>query len=88
MQESGIDISRHTSKTVDALPEKEFEFVITVCDNAKEHCPYFPATTKQFHRNFEDPTYAVGAPDEVMRAYRTTRDALKNYCEEFVRENL
>jgi len=88
MKESSIDISRHTSKRVDELSQQEFDFVITVCDNAKEHCPHFPATSKQFHQDFEDPTYAIGSPDEVMGAYRTTRDQLKKYCEEFVNENL
>ncbi len=88
MKESGIDISRHASKTVEMLPEKEFDFVITVCDNAKEHCPYFPATTKLLHRNFEDPTYALGTPEEILDAYRATRDLLKEYCKRFVDEIL
>ena len=88
MHESGIDISRHTSKIVDSLLQKEFDFVVTVCDNAKEHCPYFPAATKQFHQNFVDPTWAVGTPEEIMNAYRDTRDKLKAYCEDFVREHL
>ena len=88
MREAGIDISHHSSKTIAEFRQKEFDFVITVCDNAREHCPLYPATTKQFHRDFEDPTYALGSPDEVMAAYQATRDSLKEYCETFVKEEL
>src|ERR1700733_12381237 len=52
MKEDGIDISHHTSNHIDEYPNIDFDFVITVCDHAKEQCPYFPSSAKQFHHNF------------------------------------
>ena len=87
MQEDGIDISEHTSNNVSEYFEVDFDFVITVCDNAKERCPYFPTKAKTFHHNFPDPAKAQGTEAEIMAQFREVRGMIKQYCENFVREN-
>jgi arsenate reductase len=59
MKEDGIDISNHTSNNIDEYRNIDFDFVITVCDNAKERCPFFPTSAKKFHQNFPDPAKAT-----------------------------
>lgn len=88
MQEDGIDISHHTSNLIDEYQGVDFDFVITVCDNAKERCPFFPAKAKKLHHNFPDPAKATGSEEEVMQQFRRVRNLIKDYCEQFVRENL
>ena len=87
MQEDGIDISEHTSNNVSEYFEVDFDFVITVCDNAKERCPYFPTKAKTLHYNFPDPAKAQGTEAEIMAQFREVRGMIKQYCEDFVREN-
>ena len=87
MQEDGIDISEHTSNNVSEYFEVDFDFVITVCDNAKERCPYFPTKAKTFHYNFPDPAKAQGTEAEIIAQFREVRGMIKQYCEDFVREN-
>lgn len=60
MQEDGIDISMHTSNNMDEYRDIDFDYVITVCDNARERCPFFPSSAQKFHHNFPDPAKAVG----------------------------
>ena len=82
MAEIGIDISSHWSKSADEFTDREIDYVLTVCDNAKETCPYFPAATKVIHRSFEDPPAAdVGTLDERMAVFRRVRDEIKGYFE-------
>jgi arsenate reductase len=88
MQEDGIDISKHTSNNINEYRDIDFDYVITVCDNAKERCPYFPSKAKKFHYNFPDPAKAKGTEVEVMEQFRNVRNMIKNYCKEFVIENL
>lgn len=88
MAEDGIDISNHTSNHIDEYGNVDFDFVITVCDNARERCPYFPTNAKKFHHNFPDPAKAVGTEDEVMNEFRAVREQIKAYSEAFVKENL
>lgn len=88
MGEDGIDISHHTSDNMDEYSGMDFDFVITVCDNAKERCPYFPAETKRFHHNFPDPAKATGTDEEINEQFRRVRDQIKIYCRDFVAENL
>jgi len=88
MQEDGIDISGHTSNNMEEYRGIDFDFVITVCDHAKERCPFFPATAKQFHENFPDPAKATGTEEEIMAQFRQVRNMIKKYSETFVRENL
>lgn len=88
MLEDGIDISRHTSNIVDEYKDIDFDYVITVCDHAKENCPYFPAKSKAFHHNFPDPAKVSGTQEEINQEFRRVRDQIKNYCRQFVEENL
>jgi arsenate reductase len=88
MKEDGIDISHQTSNNVNEYRNINFNFVITVCDNAKEQCPVFPSTAKKFHKNFVDPAKARGTQEEIKEQFRKVRDEIKNYCKEFIAENL
>ncbi|HEY5463053.1 MAG TPA: arsenate reductase ArsC [Hanamia sp.] len=88
MKEDGIDISHHTSNNIDEYRNINFDFVITVCDNAKERCPFFPTTAKKFHQNFSDPAKATGTQDEIKEQFRQIRQQIKDYCKKFVAENL
>ena len=88
MKEDGIDISKHTSNNINEYRDIDFDYVITVCDNAKERCPVFPSKAKQFHYNFPDPAKAMGTEDEIMKQFRNVRDEIKNYCHTFVSQNL
>jgi arsenate reductase len=84
MAEDHIDISKHTSNHVDEYVNIPFSFVITVCDNARENCPYFPTNAQRFHFNFPDPAKATGTPEEVMEEFRRVREMIKTYCADFV----
>lgn len=88
MKEDGIDISKHTSNNVNEYANMEFDFVITVCDNAKENCPYFPAKIKMFHNNFPDPAKAKGTETEIMNEFRKVREMIKDYSKKFVALNI
>lgn len=88
MKEDGIDISHHTSDNVTEYKDIVFDYVITVCDNAKENCPYFPAKTKNIHHNFPDPAKVTGTEEEILQEFRKVRQLIKNYSEQFVKENL
>lgn len=83
MREDAIDISHHTSNHIDEYSHIPFDYVITVCDNAKESCPFFPGNAKKFHHNFPDPAKATGNDDEVMAEFRRVRDMIKEYCRSF-----
>jgi arsenate reductase len=88
MLEDGLDISGHTSNNIEEYAGIDFDFVITVCDNAKERCPYFPSRAQKFHHNFPDPARATGSDEEVMEQFRKVRQQIKDYCRNFVEENL
>lgn len=88
MKEDGIDISNHTSNYFDEYLNIDFDFVITVCDNAKEQCPHFPNKAKQFHHNFSDPAKAKGTDEEINEQFRKVRDEIKVYCKNFVEIHL
>jgi arsenate reductase len=88
MKEDGIDISGHTSNNVNEYAHLEFEYVFTVCDNAKENCPYFPAKVKMLHHNFPDPAKAKGTEEEIMAQFRSTRELIKTYMKDFVSANV
>ena len=88
MKEDGIDISSHTSNNIDEYLAIDFDFVITVCDNAKERCPYFPTKAQLFHYNFPDPAKATGTEEEILQQFRTVRQMIKDYCKRFVEDNL
>lgn len=83
MRELGIDISSHRSKSVDEFAGQPFDFVLTVCDNAREACPIFSGATSVVHHNFADPA-AVEGPEEVrLAAFRRVRDELREYLAGF-----
>jgi arsenate reductase len=82
MRELGIDISGHRSKSVDEFTGQQFEYVLTVCDNAKESCPIFPSKTITIHRNFEDPAVVQGSEEERFAVFRRVRDEIRDYLRE------
>ncbi|MES2554596.1 MAG: arsenate reductase ArsC [Bacteroidota bacterium] len=88
MKADGLDISHHTSNHVDEYMDIPFDFVITVCDNAKEQCPYFPTKAQQFHHNFPDPAKATGTEEEINAAFTEVRDMIKVFSEQFVQNQL
>lgn len=88
MKEDGIDISHHTSNHVNEFLSVSFDFVITVCDHAKERCPYFPTDAKKFHYNFPDPAKFQGNEEETKAEFRRVREMIKVYCQQFVNDNL
>jgi arsenate reductase (thioredoxin) len=86
MADDGIDISHHTSNNVDEYLGVNFDFVITVCDNAKEHCPYFPTLAQKLHHNFSDPAKATGTADEVMNEFKRVREMIKTFSRNFTEQ--
>ncbi len=88
MQGDGIDISGHTSNNIDEYMGIDFDYVITVCDNAKESCPYFPTNAIKLHHNFPDPAKAKGNDLAVMEQFREVREMIRKYAQNFVNENL
>lgn len=88
MKDDGIDISGHTSNNVTEYQDIDFDIVITVCDNAKERCPYFPSQAQKIHHNFPDPAKVTGTDEEVKLAFENVRDMIKQYCFEFAEEYL
>jgi arsenate reductase len=88
MREVGIDISSQRSKSVDELAGQAFDYVITVCDNAKESCPVFPANTRRIHWSIEDPAAAPGSHQEKLAAFRCARDELRMRLRGFVVEQM
>ncbi len=85
LAEIGIDISQHRSKSVDEFLTEEIDYVLTVCNNAKETCPYFPAKTKVIHHSFVDPP-AIGEADEetTLKIFRRVRDEIEKYLRQAV----
>lgn len=84
MREIGIDISSHRSKSVDEFLGQEFNSVITVCDNAREHCPVFPGTTQRIHWSFEDPAATTGDEAARLAVFRRVRDEMRASLATFI----
>ena len=82
MGEADIDISSHRSKSIDEFRDMKFDYVVTVCDHAKESCPFFPQAVRQLHKSFENPVDFHGTEDEMMTAFRHLRDEIKAWIEE------
>ena len=78
MKEIGIDLSKHYSKTIEIFKDKNFDFVVTVCDNARESCPFFPGKTV-VHKSFNDPASFKGNIEDTLIKFRKTRDEIKNW---------
>lgn len=87
MRELGIDISGYRSKHVDEFDGQHFDYVITICDNAKESCPVFMGALKRIHHSFDDPPpSSVGSYEERMAIFRRVRDELRVYLDQFARD--
>jgi arsenate reductase (thioredoxin) len=84
MAEIGIDISEQRSKSVVEMMGKQFDYVVTVCDNARETCPIFPGSSKKLHWSFDDPATAEGAEEERLEVFRRVRNELVSTIREFV----
>jgi arsenate reductase len=76
MQEVGVDLAGHTSKTLDPYVGQPWDYVITVCDRANERCPLFPARTTRIHWSFDDPSRASGTENERLAVFRRVRDEI------------
>jgi arsenate reductase len=87
MREDGIDISHHTSNHVEEYAHIPFDYVMTVCDHAREVCPVFPSSAKKLHHNFPDPAKATGTEEEILQQFRAVRNQVKAYAQAFVREH-
>lgn len=79
MKEIGIDISGYRSKVVDAFAKHNFDYVLTVCDNAKESCPIFAGHANRIHHSFEDPAAVQGSEEERLASFRKVRDQIRDY---------
>jgi len=88
MKEDGIDISVHTSNNMNEYKDIPFDYVITVCDNAKERCPFFPSSAQKFHHNFPDPAKATGSEEEIMAQFRAVREQVKAYSKDFIQNHI
>jgi arsenate reductase len=84
MSEIGTDISRQRSKSLEEFEDDMFDFVITVCDSARDSCPFFPHG-KMIHRGFKDPSKTKGTEQEILRAFRLSRDEIKSWIIDFFR---
>lgn len=87
MKEIGIDISGHRSKSVDEFAGHTFDYVVTVCDNARDTCPVFPAGTERIHWSFEDPAAVEGSETKRLDAFRRTRDLIHERVKTFYRDH-
>ena len=86
MAEDGIDISHHTSNHADEYLDIPFDYVITVCDNAREQCPFFPSSAENLHHSFPDPGHTPG--EDALTSFRRVRDLIKLYSQEFIDSRL
>jgi arsenate reductase len=88
MRELGIDISGHRAKNVDEFTGQSFDYVLTVCDNARESCPVFPGRAVTIHRNFEDPAATGGSEEQRLAIFRRVRDEMRRYLSAFPTQKL
>lgn len=83
MKADGIDISRQSSNNLTEYLDIPFDYVLTVCDHANAKCPFFPGKAKRLHFNFSDPSKVTGTEDQILQAFRSTRNEIKAYCKAF-----
>ncbi len=86
MEEDGVDMSSHYSKTLDELKDIDFDFVITLCGHAHENCPAYLKKAFVYHRGFEDPAKAKGSEEEILNKFRKTRDMIKEFVKKELRK--
>lgn len=87
MNEDQIDITKHTSNLLTEFADLNFDIVITVCDNANELCPVYPANTKKIHHSFPDPAKATGTEQQIMQQFRSVRNEIRQFCLNFFEEH-
>ena len=87
MQEVGVDISGQRSKSIDEFAGQAFDYVLTVCDHAKETCPIYPGHMNRIHHSFEDPASVLGSEEDRLSAFRKVRDELRSYLRRFPEES-
>lgn len=88
MNEDEIDISNHTSNNLEEYLHINFDYILTVCDNAKERCPFFPGKAIRLHHNFFDPSKINGTDEEIHAAFKKARNEIKEYCKSFIEKNI
>jgi arsenate reductase len=86
MSEIGIDISDHRSKSVDEFTDQQFDYIITVCENARESCPVFPGSSERIHWSFDDPAAVQGDEQTRLAAFRRVRDEIRKRLDEFANQ--
>ncbi|AYV56920.1 arsenate reductase ArsC [Leptospira kmetyi] len=84
MGEVGIDISQQTSNRIEEYKKIDFDYIITVCDHARENCPYFPSNAQRLHHNFPDPAKASGTEMEIEEEFRKVRSMIRDYIQDFL----
>jgi arsenate reductase len=88
MSETGIDISPHRSKSAEEFSGQRFDYVITVCDNARQTCPAFPGEHEKLHWDLEDPAEATGTEEEILNEFRRIRDLIYKHVEDFIKKSI
>jgi len=88
MKEIGIDISNHRSKSIDEFTGQEFDYVITVCDNANEHCPVFAGANRRIHWSIDDPAAVAGSDDIRLKAFREARVELRQRLDQLIKDEI
>jgi arsenate reductase len=86
MKEIGIDISSRTSKSSKKIASEDLDYVITVCDQAKETCPIFPGGKYLFHKSFKDPAKHIGSEEDILKIFRSVRQEIKDWIERFFKD--
>ena len=84
MMDAVIDISGYKSKSINELPDIKFDYIITVCDNAKEKCPFFSGNALRLHKSFPDPAKFTGSEKEILKEFADLRDEIEDFCFDFV----
>ena len=85
MAEAGVDISGQASKKLDRYLREPWDYVVTVCDQANESCPFFPGGKRRLHWSLPDPSQAIGSEEEQLEVYRRVRDEIRKHIEQFIR---
>jgi arsenate reductase len=84
MKKAGIDISNHRSKSIDEFKEMDIDYAVTVCDYARETCPYFPGAKVLIHHSFSDPAAATGSDENILAEFERVRDEIRIWLEEAI----
>ena len=85
MAEAGVDIAGHRSKDIREFDGQSLDVLVTVCDNARESCPFFAGAKRTIHHSFDDPAHATGSDEEKLAVFRRVRDEIRVWVEEFVK---